>query len=297
MTTGLLDDITLDGLTVHSRRWEPTAARADADPVLLVHGLGANTASWLTVGQALADRCGAEVTAIDLAGFGYTRGTGTETTVERNACLVIAALERFGPSVVMGNSMGGAITVKVAGRRADLVRAMVLVNPAIRPARLRSPQTRNGLFIFPMLVPQVGGRIVANRAVQLGPEALVDETLQLVLEDPAALAPEVRDHFVKIASDRMEYPEAARAYADAAGSLFWYMARNLDRDLAAALPQVPGLMVFGDRDRLIDVSSARALEERHPRLDVEYLDGIGHAPQLEAPTAFVDVVDAWLNDH
>ena len=56
-------------------------------------------------------------------------------------------------------------------------------------------------------------------------------------------------------------------------------------------------MVFGDRDRLIDVSSARALEERHPRLDVEYLDGIGHAPQLEAPAAFVDVVDAWLNDH
>ena len=101
---------------------------------------------------------------------------------------------------------------------------------------------------------------------------------------------------MKIAADRMEYPEAARAYADAAGSLFWYMARNLDRDLTAALPAVPGLMVFGDRDQLVDVTSARALVERHPTLDVTWFDGIGHAPQLEAPQRFVDAVDAWLND-
>ena len=72
MTAGLLDDMTLDGLTVHSRRWVPAALRPDATPVLLVHGLGANTVAWVTVGQAIADRLGAAVTAIDLAGFGYT---------------------------------------------------------------------------------------------------------------------------------------------------------------------------------------------------------------------------------
>jgi pimeloyl-ACP methyl ester carboxylesterase len=295
MTAGLLDDMTLDGLTVHSRRWVPTAPRPDATPVLLVHGLGANTVAWVTVGQAIADRLGAAVTAIDLAGFGYTRSIGTEATVERNARLVIAALEHFGPSVVIGNSMGGAITVKVAGRRADLVRSMVLVNPAVRPARLRSPQNRNGLFMFPMLVPPLGERLVAGRAAQLGPETLVDQTLQLVLEDPGAVPADVRDDLVKIAADRMEFPEAPRAYADAAGSLFWYMTRNLDRDLRAALPAVPGLMVFGSRDRLVDVSSARALADRHPALDVHYLDDLGHAPHLEAPDRFVDAIDAWLD--
>jgi pimeloyl-ACP methyl ester carboxylesterase len=53
-------------------------------------------------------------------------------------------------------------------------------------------------------------------------------------------------------------------------------------------------MVFGERDRLVDVSSARALAARHPDLDVAYLDGLGHAPHLEAPARFVDTVDAWL---
>ncbi|MFM8304855.1 MAG: alpha/beta fold hydrolase, partial [Actinomycetota bacterium] len=94
---------------------------------------------------------------------------------------------------------------------------------------------------------------------------------------------------------RMEFPEAARAYADAAGSLFWYMTRNLDRDLAVALRRRPGLLVFGDADRLIHVSSADALARRHPALDVAMLEGIGHAPQLDAPDLFVDTVATWLD--
>lgn len=289
-----MEDLDLDGLTVHVRRWEPAEPEPRATPVLLVHGLGANTVSWLPVGQPLADRRGTTVTALDLAGFGYTRAVGTDATMNRNADLVISALEHLGPAVVAGNSMGGAITVKVAARRPDLVEAMVLVNPAIRPASLRSPQVRAGVFMAPMLVRRLGERVIAARANQLGPEGMVDETLQVVLSSPASLDPSVRDDFVRIARERMEFPEAARAYADAAASLFWYMSRNLDRDLTVALRTRRGLMVFGDDDQLIHVSSAHALAARHPTLDVELLEGIGHAPQLDAPGRFVDVVDAWL---
>lgn len=295
MTAGHVVDLELDGLTVHTRRWDPDRPVPGAPPILLVHGLGANTISWITVGQALADRRGTTVTAIDLAGFGFTRAQDTAATVARNADLVIAALDALGPSVVAGNSMGGAITVKVTARRPDLVHAMVLVNPAVRAASLRSPQMRTGVFMAPMLFPTLGERLVATRANQLGPEGLVDGTLQVVLEQPDALAPAVRESFIDIARARMEFPEAARAYADAASSLFWYMTRNLDRDLAVALRSRPGLLVFGDRDRLIHVSSAHALLRRHPALEAELLEGIGHAPQLDAPDRFVEAVDTWLH--
>jgi pimeloyl-ACP methyl ester carboxylesterase len=294
MSAGIVEELPLDGLTVHIRRWEPARPDPRGVPTLLVHGLGANTVSWVTVGQALADRRGAPVIALDLAGFGYTRAIGTEATVGRNADLVIAALERFGPAVVTGNSMGGAITVKAASRRTDLVEAFVLVNPAVRPAGLRSPQVRNGVILAPMLFPTLGERLITSRAGQLGPEGMVDGTLEIVLERAHELDPEVRERFIEVARDRMEFPEAARAYADAAASLFWYMSRNLDRDLATTLRNRPGLLVFGERDRLIHVSSAHALARRHPRLDVEILDGVGHAPQLDAPGRFVDVVAGWL---
>lgn len=295
MQAGVVDEVHLDGCVVHRRRWEPTGPAADAPPMLLVHGLGANTISWVTVGQALADRHGAPVVALDLVGFGYTRAIDSPATLNRNADLVVAALEELGPAIVAGNSMGGAITVKVAARRPDLVTAMVLVNPAVRAAGWRSPQHRAGVFMAPMLLPRVGRRLVTSRAQQLGPEGLVDGTLQIVLERLDALDARVRDDFVTIARDRMEFPEAARAYVDAASSLLWYMTRNLDRDLAVALRSRPGLLVFGDRDRLIHVSSAEALARRHPALDVAMLEGLGHAPQLEAPDRFVDAVTAWLD--
>jgi len=298
MHPGAVETRTLDGLTVTLRRWDPQRnGQLDhaAPPLLLVHGLGANTVSWLPVGQALADAHQGPVIAIDLAGFGYTRSVGTNATIQRNAALVTAALQEFGPSVVVGNSMGGVITIKVSKQRPDLVRGLILVNPALRPV-FGSPQWRQAWLLSPMVFPRVGARIIGGRARQLGAEGMVDGTLQIVLEDPTALDRSIRDEFVTIATERGEYPEAARAYADAASSMFWYFVRNLDRDLRIILQTHPALMVFGDRDRLVHVSSAHALSARHPDLDVTILEGIGHAPQLEAPPLFVDVVDEWLRN-
>src|SRR3954468_16585259 len=296
MHPGVVETRTLDGLTVTLRRWDPQRngeiAHA-APPVLLVYGLGANTVSWLPVGQALADRRNGPVLALDLAGFGYTRSVGTTATVQRNAALVIAALEAYGPGVVVGNSMGGAIAVKVSAQRPDLVQRLILVNPALRPV-FGSPQWRQAWLLSPMMFPRVGARVIGGRARQLGAEGMVDGTLQLVLSDPAMLERGIRDEFVTIATARGAYPEAARAYADAASSMFWYLVRNLDRDLANLLRTHPALIVFGDRDRLVHISSARALSARHPDLDVAIMEGIGHAPQLDAPQRFVDVVDEWL---
>jgi len=298
MHPGAVETRILDGLAVTLRRWAPQRnGQVDhlGSPLLLVHGLGANTVSWLPVGQALADRRNGPVIALDLAGFGYTRSVDTNATIARNAALVIATLEEFGPGVVLGNSMGGAIAIKVAAQRPDLVPGLVLVNPALRPV-FGSPQWRQAWLLSPMVFPRIGARIIGGRARQLGAEGMVDGTLQIVLEDPTALDRSIRDEFVTIATDRGAYPEAARAYADAASSMFWYLVRNLDRDLRVFLAMHPALMVFGDRDRLVHISSARALCERHPDLDVSVLEGIGHAPQLEAPQLFVDVVDEWLRD-
>jgi pimeloyl-ACP methyl ester carboxylesterase len=299
MHAGAVEIHTLDGVSVTTRRWDPqrnghVGAQA-ASPLLLVHGLGANTVSWLPVGQALADRRNGPVIALDLAGFGYTRAVGTNATIQRNAGLVVAALEEFGPSVVFGNSMGGVIATKVSALRPDLVQGLVLVNPALRPV-FGSPQWRQAWLLSPMVFPRVGTRVIGGRATQLGAEGMVDGTLRLVLEDPTALDPRIREDFVTIATDRGAYPEAARAYADAASSMFWYLVRNFDRDLALTLQRHPGLMIFGDRDRLVHLSSAHALSARHPDLDVAILEGIGHAPQLEAPALFVDVVCEWLGD-
>ena len=52
--------------------------------------------------------------------------------------------------------------------------------------------------------------------------------------------------------------------------------------------------MHGELDRLVPVRAVREAALRHPNLTLEVLDGIGHAPQLEAPGALVDVTARWL---
>jgi pimeloyl-ACP methyl ester carboxylesterase len=62
-----------------------------------------------------------------------TLTTGADKVVDA----LIALLERTGPAVLMGHSIGGALSFKVAERRPDLVRAIV----ALAPASMEVPST------------------------------------------------------------------------------------------------------------------------------------------------------------
>jgi pimeloyl-ACP methyl ester carboxylesterase len=264
--------------------------------VLLVHGLGANTISWTPVAQPLADRLDAQVTAIDLVGFGRTRALERDATIASNRAVVEAILAETGPAVVVGNSMGAVIGAGVASRRPELVDALVLVNPALPWGRVGPATWWRLARLAPLMMPSLGRRAVATRARLIGPERLVDLTLDMCLADRSRLDPTLRQRLVHLAAERYAYPEAAAAYADAARSLLRELAGgNADRDLGRASSLVPTLLVHGERDRLVCADLAHDAARRHPGLDLEVLDGVGHAPQLEVPDRLVEVVTAWLD--
>jgi pimeloyl-ACP methyl ester carboxylesterase len=58
--------------------------------------------------------------------------------------------------------------------------------------------------------------------------------------------------------------------------------------------KAPVLAIHGDRDRLVPVGYARAAARAHPRWDLRVLPGIGHVPQMEAPTRWLAAVKDWL---
>jgi pimeloyl-ACP methyl ester carboxylesterase len=286
----------IDGLRVHTVDWQPAGAAAPDRRVLLVHGLGANTISWTPVAQLLADRLGAHVTAIDLVGFGRTRALDREASIATNRALVEALLEETGPAVVVGNSMGAVIGAGAAARRPELVDALVLVNPALPWGRVGPAAWWRLARLAPLMMPSLGRRAVAARARLIGPERLVDLTLDLCVTDRSRIDPVLRQRLVRLAAERYAYPEAAGAYADAARSLLRELAGgSADRDLARASAVVPTLLVHGEDDRLVCSDLAHAAAQRHAGLDLEVLRGVGHAPQLEVPERLVEVVTAWLD--
>lgn len=279
----------VDGALVHAMEWgNGTSDRR----VLLVHGLGANTLSWQPVGARLATALDATVTAVDLPGFGLTRlPAGRRAGLAENGRLVRDLLARYlGAATVVGNSMGGALGVGLAARHPELVDALVLVDAALPHGG--TPPWRLMARFAPLMVPAVGWRVIGYRARVLGPAGWVDSTLQWSIARPERLDPALRTQLVELATARRGFPEAAPAYADAARSLFFYLQGRMPADLARL--ERPTLIVHGELDRLVPLAAARAAVARRPDFTLQVIDDCGHAPQLELPEQFLDVVTPWL---
>jgi len=280
--------IELDAMRVHATTWSTAPAR---ERVLLVHGLGANGVSWLPVAPLLAERLGATVTAVDLVGFGRTGSQEREATIATNGELLRALLQRTGPAVVFGNSMGGALAVWLAARHPELVQALVLVNPAVFDrGRTRAQWTLQARF-GPVHLPRAG-TLLAARARRLGPTRLVDSALAWCVARPDRVDPEVRRRLIARAAEHRDDAAAGAAYVEAARSLYRYLRHDMTADEARV--SCPALVVHGRLDRLVPVEAARSLAARRPAFELVELPDVGHAPQLEAPEAFLDLTVPWV---
>lgn len=265
-------------------------------PILLVHGLGGSHTNWSAVAEPLS-RMGS-VRAIDLIGFGYTRPEGRSSAVDSQRDLVISYLREHAdqPAVLIGNSMGGLVSLRVASKAPELVHSMVLVDPALPVLRPRLDRDVLRGLVLP-LVPGIGPRAFQKRyeAAVESPEQFVADMYDMLFVDSSRVRPEDARLALAMARERVRMPWAAEAFVEAARSIFLILSRR--RHFAAWVGEIstPTLVVQGEADRLVDVASARWLIEQNPEFSLEVFDDIGHVPQLECPERFLETVERWLS--
>jgi pimeloyl-ACP methyl ester carboxylesterase len=264
--------------------------------IVCVHGLGGAAWNWSALAPLLTRD--ARVLAVDLGGHGYTGTRGRRTTVPANRRL----LERFlrevarEPVVLVGNSMGGAISALQAAATPDLVHGLVLVDPAL-PRPLLAPIDARVAASFAMLaLPGVGEAALARRRRRVGAEQVVRETLALCCVDPSRVPADVIAEGVRLAERRGQDRDASTSFLLAARSLVKMLTRP--RRFNAALDSItaPVLLIHGDQDRLVPVRVARSVASAHPHWQLEIAENVGHVPQLEAAEWTADVVRAWLRE-
>jgi pimeloyl-ACP methyl ester carboxylesterase len=285
----------LDGSRVFVRDTPATAP--GAEPALYVHGLGGSSTNWTDLAGLLSSRLDGQ--AIDLPGFGRSE-PARSYTLAAFADRVIRWIEHSGrgPVHLFGNSLGGAISVRVAGTRPDLVRSLTLVSPAMP---FLDPRRSSQSRALPLLLIPRGDRIAMRFLTRITPEDMANQIIATCFADPARVSErrrleaveEIRiryelDHYVPayLSALRGLVSSFLRAYLPGAGSL-WRIASRIT---------APTLVIGGRQDQLVDIRVAPAVARAIPDSRLLILDQVGHVAQMEVPRLVARAAVALLEE-
>lgn len=269
-------------LLVRSRGHGPRTARDGVrEPAMFVHGLGGSSQNWSALMASLEDVL--DVEALDLPGFGHSPPPDDGNySVAAHARAVVRLLDagRRGPVHLFGNSMGGAVAVKVAAARPDLVRTLTLISPALPelpPQRTALPTALAALPGLPALYRR------ATR--EWPPERRTQALLALCYADPSVVGPAERAAAAAEYQRRIGLPYfwdvtirstrgIVNAYTLGGQHALW---RQAERVLA------PTLLIYGVRDKLVSVRMARRACRAFRDARLLTLPGSGHVAMMEHP--------------
>ena len=246
----------------------------EGEPLLLVHGLGGAAANWLALAPLLLpDR---RVIVPELPGHGGSEPLPAAPSLNAYADRLPLLLDA--PAAVVGHSLGGAIALRLAIRRPDLVRALVLAGSAGISSGSR--RARYGLTLSGLLKP--GKRIAPHRR-RVGRSALLKTIVfgRWGASDPPALSPQLAEAFLEGPARHTDTVSAARAL--------------MRDDPRPELERVrcPTLLLWGARDHQLPIGDAFEYARRL-RAPLRAIADCGHLLIAERPEACADAIGELL---
>jgi len=244
--------------------------------VVLLHGFGAEKDNWDRFAKYLQPGC--QIFIPDLPGFGES---GKLPEAHYDIANQVKRLNRIAEALnlrkfhLAGNSMGGMIACEYAAQFPEKVLSLGLFAPG---------------GVFPPHKSELMNLLEKgeNPLLVKTPEDF-DRMLSLLFVSP----PPFPAPFKKILAER------AMANAAFNEKIFKDMSadfRTPDSPLAPFLPKVaaPTLIVWGDKDKILDVSSVSILEKGLKNRQTVIMKDTGHVPMLERPQESAAVYRSFI---
>jgi 4,5:9,10-diseco-3-hydroxy-5,9,17-trioxoandrosta-1(10),2-diene-4-oate hydrolase len=266
--------VVVDGVKVHYQR------AGSGRPLLLLHGLVGSAKNWRRNISFLAQD--SDVYAIDLFNMGESeRVPGLNAGLEATADRLAACMDALGldEADIAAHSHGGAVAMMFAARHSDRVRRLILFAPAnpfcdLGHQLIRFYQTRFGIW-FARQIPSFPRLLKATALSRMygDPSRVSAGALEGYIE--GLHIPGTMDHVLQIVQR-------------------WFVDMGLLRSVLERLVTKPMLLIWGDRDRAVGLSSALELQRILPQSSLMVLPGVGHIAFEEMPEICNTAMREWL---
>ena len=259
----LLQQIYHEGSRISYRDTEADKKNISKETIVLLHGIGSGSASWLYQLEELSRRY--RVIAWDAPGYGESTPLELkEPDASSYARSLLEMLNRLNviQCYMVGHSLGAIIASRFAREHPERVRGLILANPA-RGYGAQTEERRNQ-------VKQTRGEaITAMRASGLAKQ----RSHLLLASDSCSEAKELVYHNMS-SLNIPGYLQAVHllAYAD------------LIKDVAAL--KVPIAVYCGDQDRITPAVDARAVAGSNSQASYRQINDAGHASYIDQPGVF-----------
>mgnify|MGYP003649902147 FL=1 len=245
----------------------------NGDTIVMIHGFGANKDNWTRLAGHLTDDF--NVYAIDLPGHGESsKPLDIGYRLEDQAGYVAKILEALSveDAHIMGNSMGGAITALYAANYPGKVKSAVLFDPA------GILEYESELVDLVMegdnpLIPKKPGDFERLMEFALEKEPFVPWPIMGVMEERAIANRDINEVIFAAIRDA-----------------------GFESDFRNAITriQAPVLIIWGKEDRVINYRNGEVFAAAIPNARLELMDGIGHAPMVEAPAESAELFRTFI---
>ncbi|RYY27972.1 MAG: alpha/beta hydrolase [Sphingomonadales bacterium] len=140
----------------------------DAPPIVMIHGILSN---WRVFTYALAPAMARDhrVVVIDRPGWGHSRLTGARLDIAAQGEAIVALIDRLGlkKPLLVGHSMGGAVSLAIALAHPDKIRGLALIAPYTQPIE-RPPEAFKGYAVPGPLRAPIAWTIAIPIAMRTG---------------------------------------------------------------------------------------------------------------------------------
>jgi pimeloyl-ACP methyl ester carboxylesterase len=274
----------VDGTPVNTIELGPEHA-GEAQPLVFVHGLSGSWQNWLEQLPVFAAE--RRVITFDLPGFGYSPMPAEKLSISGYARLLDRLLAQLGvdAAAVVGNSMGGFIGAELAIAFPQRVERLVLVSAA----GLSTHEHPGSVRVLPAMrraerVLMASGAWAASKSDAVARRArLRDAALGVVVRRPGRLPAALAAEQIRGAG-KPGFVQGLEAVLD-------YEIRERLGEIAC-----PTLIVWGEKDRLINVHDADVFAELIPNSRKVVFDDTGHMAMLEHPERFNPLLSDFLTE-